>query len=280
MNFRLLLIQLIFLPYFITFAQQGLVKSYYPDDTLKSEINYSDNIREGAAKFYFPNGKIRQEVTYQNGKIEGLVKVYSDSGKISETYNLEDGKREGPASLFQKDGTYLTSVEYKEGKLLPKKTITMDETQTTAAADKKKQEKYNADKIAAEKKKKVSNANPPPVLVEKNYSDDPAYYMSAEIMPEPAGGMKALLSKVYYPAEAKKDNIKGVVKIKTYIDQYGNVTRADIVKGIGHGCDEAAKIAVFYAKFKPGLIKGQPVKIQMIIPIKFPPTDDTAVGKN
>jgi len=88
-------------------------------------------------------------------------------------------------------------------------------------------------------------------------------------MPEPAGGMNTILNKLVYPESAKKDKIQGVVKIRAYIDQYGEVTHDEVVQGIGHGCDEAAKIAVYYTMFKPGLIKGKPVKVQMVIPVEF-----------
>jgi Gram-negative bacterial tonB protein. len=41
------------------------------------------------------------------------------------------------------------------------------------------------------------------------------------------------------------------------------------VEGIGYGCDENARLSVYYTRFKPGLQKGQRVKVQMIIPIEF-----------
>jgi TonB family protein len=88
-------------------------------------------------------------------------------------------------------------------------------------------------------------------------------------MPEPIGGMSAIYKKIIYPENAKENNIEGVVKILTFIDRDGEVLDAQVVEGVGHGCDEAARLAVFYHRFKPGMIKGQRVKVQMEIPVEF-----------
>ena len=113
------------------------------------------------------------------------------------------------------------------------------------------------------------NPLPPDVEEEHNYEDDPAFYKTVEVMPEPIGGMKAIYKKIGYPEEAKENEIEGVVKILTMIDRDGEVLDAQVVEGIGYGCDEAARLAVFYHRFKPGLIRGEKVKVQMEIPIEF-----------
>jgi TonB family protein len=252
------------------YPQDGSINTFYPSDTLKSRINYVNKVREGEAKFYYPNGKIKEELTYENGKVNGLVKVYSEDGKLKETFNVEEGKREGPASLFDSAGHYLKDISYANGKLVPKHTV--EETSNKpviAASDSKTRSNNISNKRISELKKKTIDLSSPPPIEEEQQSNDPAYYLSAEVMPEPVGGMKAIMNKIVYPPEAKKNNIQGIVKIKAFIDRLGDVTHAEVIKGIGHGCDEAAKIAVFYAKFKPGLIKGKPVNVQTIIPIDF-----------
>ena len=110
---------------------------------------------------------------------------------------------------------------------------------------------------------------PPEVKEERNLEEDPAFYLSVEVMPEPIGGMKAIYKKIHYPVAAKKNNIEGTVLIRVFIDRDGEVLDAQVLKGIGYGCDESARIAVFYHRFKPGLQKGQRVKIQTDILIEF-----------
>ena len=53
------------------------------------------------------------------------------------------------------------------------------------------------------------------------------------------------------------------------MDENGNVTKAEVIKGIGLGCDEAALDAVRLTKFKPGKQRGKPIKVQITIPISF-----------
>ena len=109
----------------------------------------------------------------------------------------------------------------------------------------------------------------PPTVKEENFDDDPAYYLSAEVMPEPKGGIAELQKKLIYPSYAKENEIEGTVKVRAFVDQNGDVTRAEVEQGIGYGCDESARITVLYAKFNPGLIRGKPIKTQVVIPLEF-----------
>jgi len=60
-------------------------------------------------------------------------------------------------------------------------------------------------------------------------------------------------------------------ELQAFIDEYGEVMEAQVVEGIGYGCDDVARNAIYYAKFKPGLQKGKPVRTMIIIPIEFKP---------
>ncbi len=260
----------LFLPVKI-FAQEQAEKTFYANDTLKSIIHYSQKVRQGEAKFYYPNGKIKEEMTYDNGEVNGLVKVYNDNGLLKETFNVEEGRREGPASLFDSAGNYIKSINYENGILVKEQKpleITAPKSKTIASAPNGKEKTISSSKIT-ELKKKTEDRTAPPSYHEKDISLDPAYFLTAEIMPKPVGGMKTIMNKLVYPQQAKKDGIQGVVKIRAFIDEYGEVTNAEVVQGIGHGCDEAAKIAVFYTKFTPGIIRGKPVRTQVVIPIDF-----------
>ena len=99
--------------------------------------------------------------------------------------------------------------------------------------------------------------------------NDPAIYKTVEVMPVPVGGYDAIKKKLIYPKLAKENGIQGTVDVQIVVDEFGEVTSAEVVKGIGYGCDETARIAVYYTKFKPGLQKGKPVKVQMTVPIEF-----------
>ena len=58
-----------------------------------------------------------------------------------------------------------------------------------------------------------------------------------------------------------------------YVDEQGIVTKTEVLKGIGAGCDEAAEYAVKQTKFSPGKQRGKAVKVKIMVPIIFKLTD-------
>ncbi len=99
--------------------------------------------------------------------------------------------------------------------------------------------------------------------------DEDKYAVSDEKMPQIVGGLQALAKNIVYPEEAKKHGIEGRVFIKAFVDEKGNVVKAEVIKGIGFGCDTAAVNAVLRLHFIPGIQKGKPIKTQVAIPVAF-----------
>jgi len=106
-------------------------------------------------------------------------------------------------------------------------------------------------------------------VVEEKKEEAPTYFVAVEEMPEPIGGIQAIQSKIVYPEIAKRAGVEGKVYILAFVNEQGNVTRAEVIKGLGAGLDEAALTAIKQTKFKPGKQRGQPVKVQVSIPIVF-----------
>ncbi len=261
--------------YIGVFPQDGLVKTFYSNGNVESEINFRDNVREGEAKFYSENGNIKEERNYLNGRVEGLVKIYSESGKLKEAFVIEDGRRDGPTNLFDENGNYLSDIYYEAGKLVLQPVdedyyaSSNSETENNAGEDKANETETKPKLV---KPKKVSNEFLlPPVIEENKLEDDPAFFSTIEVKPEPVGGMEAIFKKLIYPSEARNNEVEGIVKVQAMIDEYGEVINAEVVEGIGSGCDDIARNAVYYAKFKPGMQKGKPVRTMIVIPIKFNP---------
>lgn len=116
----------------------------------------------------------------------------------------------------------------------------------------------------------VVDAPPPPISKdEENEEIGATFFIAVEEMPEPIGGIAGIQSKIVYPEIAKRAGVQGRVYIMAYIDEAGNVKKAEVIKGIGAGCDEAAVAAVLNTKFKPGKQRGKPVKVRVSIPIRF-----------
>ncbi len=94
-------------------------------------------------------------------------------------------------------------------------------------------------------------------------------FFSVEIKPEIIGGLESILKNVYYTEIAKRAMIEGRVSIEFIVNQNGDVENAKVLKGISEELDLIALNAVKHAKFKPGLQRGKPVTVKMVIPIVF-----------
>jgi protein TonB len=76
-------------------------------------------------------------------------------------------------------------------------------------------------------------------------------------------------SKIKYPEIARRAGLEGTVYILAYLNEEGIVVKTEIAKGIGGGCDEEAEKAVKDTRFTPGKQRGKPVKVKVMIPVKF-----------
>ena len=110
----------------------------------------------------------------------------------------------------------------------------------------------------------------PPVLIDKHkIIEEEPFIDWAEEMPEPIGGLKDLQKRVVYTEIARLAGIEGQVLIEAWIDKEGNVVDARIERDIGGGLGESALNAVLSTKFIPGKQRGIPVKVKVMIPIRF-----------
>ena len=95
-----------------------------------------------------------------------------------------------------------------------------------------------------------------------------------EIRPEFPGGDIALIkylgSKIYYTQMAKEAGIQGTVFVEFVVEKDGSISSVSIKRGIGGGLDEIALTAVSgMPLWSPGKQRGIPVRVPMIVPIKF-----------
>ncbi|MCC6253676.1 MAG: TonB family protein [Ignavibacteriaceae bacterium] len=248
------------------FAQTDTVKTYFSNGNLEAAVVYEKDVRQGEAIFYWENGNVKEKRNYVNDKVFGTVSTYYENGNLKELFSIEDGKRDGPAAYYDSTGKVTDDVMFENGVRKGQEFLLVGEY---------REEDYQ--KLLAEwkarqeiKKKDIDDLNLPPVEENKaSLEDDPAYYSNVEVMPEPIGGMNTIYKKLVYPKQAIENMIEGTVKVQVFIEKNGEVSSAEVVEGIGYGCDENARLSVYYTRFKPGLQKGVRMKVQMIIPIEF-----------
>lgn len=106
--------------------------------------------------------------------------------------------------------------------------------------------------------------------------DDAKLYDSGNVesIPEYRGGSKALAmfiaSRLRYPAKARENRVQGKVYISFVIEKNGSLSEFKVIKGIGSGCDEEAiRVMKSSPNWKPGAVKGFPVRTSYILPVSF-----------
>ena len=117
-----------------------------------------------------------------------------------------------------------------------------------------------------EKKKEASKPNMTP--------DKNGVYQICEQMPEFPGGEKALMDyvskNVVYPQEAQNKGISGRVFVSFIVEKDGSVSNVKVQRGIGGGCDEeAVRVISAMPNWKPGKMKGEPVRVSYMMPITY-----------
>lgn len=108
---------------------------------------------------------------------------------------------------------------------------------------------------------------PKPHKVEDEIEEE--VFIVVEQPPFLIGGIESIQKLIHYPKMALEAGIEGRVIIQFVINSDGTISSPFVVRGIGGGCDEEALKAVGKAKFRPGMQRGRPVRVQYTLPITF-----------
>lgn len=239
-------IYILFLFAFSLQAQNGIIRSYYSNHKIRERLSFVNDVLDAKSIWYFDNGNIQSIKTYDLGKLNGKVTEFYKSGLVKEKYYVNNGIRDGFDRIYWKNGALKELRSYKLGRLVKRTVIENDPLFVPKISD------YEG--IRSNK---------------KNYTKGGMPICDVDICPTPIGGIKAVQERVNYPKEAEQYGLEGRVSIVASIDTEGFVTNAEVIKGIGLGCDEAALDAVKKSRFLPGHNKGKIVKSHLTINIVF-----------
>jgi TonB family protein len=103
-------------------------------------------------------------------------------------------------------------------------------------------------------------------------------YKIVEKMPEFPGGRNAmydfLLQNLVYPETAKEQKTEGQVVVSFIVEANGNLSKIELAKGIGSGCDEEAlRLISIMPAWIPGMHHGKPVAVEYNIAVGFKPPE-------
>lgn len=85
----------------------------------------------------------------------------------------------------------------------------------------------------------------------------------------PVGGLAALQDEVTYPEEAAENDIVGRVYVQAVVSADGTVREANVIRGLGYGCDQEALRVVREATFEPAQLDGEAVSSRTTVWVQF-----------
>ncbi len=111
------------------------------------------------------------------------------------------------------------------------------------------------------------------IEIESEPVDDVPFTV-VEDQPEFPGGTAALyeyLNKnIKYPAICRENNIQGRVVVIFIVNRDGSIVEPEVVKSVNPMLDkEALRVISNMPKWKPGLQRGQPVRVKFTVPVNF-----------
>lgn len=99
-------------------------------------------------------------------------------------------------------------------------------------------------------------------------------FMVVEKMPEFPGGIKELMSflskNIKYPASAMAKNVQGRVIVQFVVEKDGTPTEFKVMRSVDPALDaEALRVMQEMPKWKPGMQRGQVVRVKYTVPVTF-----------
>lgn len=247
--------------YSISSAQNGIVKTYYPDGSVQSEISYVNDVLDGNAVWYYPNGQLKLEKNYDKGILNGWVKEYYESGLLKEEYFVKNGFKDGTHKIYNDNGALKKISNYTDG--------IQTRSQTFGDGTGNKVESASIKISDSTIKNTITDTVKVGPKPQKFVRSGIKYQCNVEVCPEPVGGMKSIQDNLVYPEHALRYGLEGTVTLKAKISPDGIVLNTEIIRGMGFGCSEAAQEAVKKSKFLPGENNDVQVESEITLNIEF-----------
>lgn len=99
-------------------------------------------------------------------------------------------------------------------------------------------------------------------------------YDAVEQMPEFPGGMPAMIeylsANIKYPKDAIKQKVGGRVLVMFVVEPDGSLSNVSVARKVFPSLDaEAVRVVKSMPKWKPGIEKGRPVRVNFTLPVVF-----------
>lgn len=228
-------------------SKNGVYKTYYQNGKVKSDETFKNGKRIGTCKYYAENGKLLYEENFNNnGLKEGITNAFYENGQLESSYNYRNGEMHGVFKEFHEDGKLKDEGKYEYGQ---RKYYPIDTSQNTSNINLNTSESQNS----------------------KSHE---TLFTTVEQMPQFKGGevemSRFIANNLRYPIKARKTEIQGKVTVRFIVDENGNVTNPQIVRGVDKSLDdEALRIIKLMPQWVAGKQNGRNVPVYFTLPIVF-----------
>jgi len=119
-NFIIYTFIIFILTSFSIFAERevDIDKIKYDDKKELGYVNYKDDELDGLIKEYYENGQIKSEMYYKSGNLDGPATEYYENGQVYIQESYKDGELDGESFNFNEDGSLRSKAVYKNGELV------------------------------------------------------------------------------------------------------------------------------------------------------------------
>ena len=117
-------------------------------------------------------------------------------------------------------------------------------------------------------------------ILEVTEPDENGIFQVVEQQPEFPGGMaelmKYLQKNLRYPQICKEQRVQGRVILQFVVNADSTITDVNVVKPVNPHLDkEAVRVVKAMPKWKPGMQRGEPVRVRFTLPVTFRLPEDT-----
>jgi len=98
---------------------EGLVKEYYRDGSLRSEVVFKNGLPDDTVRLYYKNGNLRRIAYFKDGKQQGQTLSYYENGTLKAEEYYKDSMLDGHCKFYDANGNLQWEADFKNGIIVP-----------------------------------------------------------------------------------------------------------------------------------------------------------------
>ena len=105
--------------YFENGVVMGWFRTFFADNTLKSEIFFNNGVKQGKSREFYKGGILKLEEMYLNNLLNGQRAEYEFNGRPIKVNIYKDNKKHGFERVYNVQGRPTKQFEYNNNTILP-----------------------------------------------------------------------------------------------------------------------------------------------------------------